>query len=142
MPTRAMWKGVIRFGEVRVPVKLYAAVADHSVHFRLLHAKDQAPVKQALVNPLSDTVVTHQEARRAFVAPDGDLVVLRDEELAAIEPAPSRNIEVIAFLPPEVVDHRWYLRPYYLGPDEGGTEAYFGLTAALRHSGREGLAAG
>jgi|GEM_PF-661551 DNA end-binding protein Ku len=36
---------MIRFGEIRGPVKLYSAVPDRSVHFCLLHDKDRAPVK-------------------------------------------------------------------------------------------------
>jgi DNA end-binding protein Ku len=140
MPARAMWKGVIRFADVRVPVKLYAAVEDTNVHFRLLHATDHAPVKQALVNPATEEVVPYQETRRAFVTDDKDLVMLRDDELAALEPEPSRDIEILQFLPEQVIDHRWYLRPYYLGPDEGGRDDYFALAEALERTGREGLA--
>jgi DNA end-binding protein Ku len=140
MPARAMWKGVIRFADVSVAVKLYAAVEDTHVHFRLLHATDHAPVKQALVNPDSDEVVPFQETRRAFVTDDKDLVVLRDEELATLEPEPSRDIEILQFLPEEAIDHRWYLRPYYLGPDDGAKDDYFALIEALGRTGREGLA--
>lgn len=140
MAARAMWKGVVRFGDVRVPVKLYAAVEDTSIHFRLLHAADHAPVKQVLVNPQTDAVVPFQETRRAFVTDDRDLVVLHEDELAALEPEPSRDIEILQFLPPQAIDHRWYLRPYYLGPDEGGNRAYFALVDALERTGREGLA--
>jgi DNA end-binding protein Ku len=139
MAARAMWKGVIRFEGVRVPVKLYAAVEDTSVHFRLLHATDHAPVKQVLVNPKTDEVVPYQETRRAFVTDDRDLVVLKEDELAALEPEPARDIEILQFLPQQAIDHRWYLRPYYLGPDEGGKEAYFALVEALDRTGREGL---
>ncbi len=140
MAARAMWKGVIRFGEIRVPVKLYAAVQDRSVHFRLLHAKDQAPVKQVLMNPQSGDRVEYRDARRAFVTPEGTLVMLTEDELNATQPQPSRTIDILAFYPPAEIDHRLYLRPYYLGPDEGGADAYFALLRALQQGGREGLA--
>ena len=39
MPTRAMWKADLVLDELRVPVKLYAAVRDARVHFRLLHVE-------------------------------------------------------------------------------------------------------
>jgi non-homologous end joining protein Ku len=42
---RAMWKGSIAFGLVNIPIELYSAVRDHRPRFRLLHAKDEAPVK-------------------------------------------------------------------------------------------------
>jgi DNA end-binding protein Ku len=140
MAARALWKAVLHVGKLRVPVKLYAAVEDRSVHFRLLHRKDQAPVKQGLVNPETQEVVEYQAARRAFMTPDGGLVMLKAEELAAVEPPASQDIRVVAFLPPQAIDHRWYLRPYYLGPDEGGTAQYLALADALARSGREGLA--
>ena len=140
MAARAMWKGVVRFGKARVPVKLYAAIEDRSVHFRLLHAKDNVPVKQVLVNPETDAVVSYQDARRAFVTDDEQLVMLNDDELEALSPAPSRDIEILAFLPHQAIDHRWYRRAYYLGPGDGGTEAYSALTGALAGRRCEGLA--
>jgi DNA end-binding protein Ku len=140
MTARAIWKAVLTFGQVRVPVKLYPAVTDRTVHFRLLHRADQAPVKQALVNPQTDEVVPYGDVHRAFLSEDGDLVMLQDEELASLDPEASREIRILQFLPPRLIDHRWYLRPYYLGPDEGGADAYFALIAALAGSGCEGVA--
>lgn len=139
MAARAMWKAVIRFGGVQVPVKLYSALEDRTVHFRLLHETDKVPVKQEMVNPETDEPVPYAEARRGFVTDEGDLVLLEPDELDSIEPESSREIEIVSFLPPEEIDHRWYLRPYYLGPD-GPTGPYFSLIAALERSGREGLA--
>ena len=140
MAARAMWKGVVRFGEVRVPVKLYAAVQERSVHFRLLHAADRAPVRQTLVNPESGRTVAYQDALRAFATGQGDLVILRKTELAALDPKPSRDIRVLHFLPPALIDHRWYRRPYYLGPDGGGLEMWSALIGALADARAEGLA--
>lgn len=137
---RAMWKGVLRIGDERVPVKLYAAVEDQSIHFRLLHRKDQMPVTQAMVNPHTDEVVDYAETRHAFVTDQGDMVMLSDEDLTEVEPPPSRDIEITRFLPQRAIDHRWYQRPYFLGPDDGAESLYWALASALERSGREGLA--
>lgn len=138
MAARAMWKGVIRFGEAQVPVKLYSAVQDRSVHFRLLHEKDRAPVKQAMVNPETDAIVPYAETRRAYRTDEGSLVMFDKEELEELEPDSGRDIEVIRFMPSHVIDHRWYDRPYYLGPD-GSESTYSALAEALGQSGKEGL---
>ena len=138
MAARAMWKGIIRFTEERVPVKLYAAVEDRSVHFRLLHADDHAPLRQILVNPHTDEVVAYQQTYRGYQAEEGHWVMLHPEELSALQPEPSRDINVLHFLPLKAIDHRWYARPYYLGPD-GGEESYFALAAALEAEGKEAL---
>lgn len=138
MAARAIWKGIIRFGGVEVPVKLYSAVQDRSVHFRLLDAKRQEPVKQQMVDPETGDVVEHAEVRRAFETGEGELVVLDDEELAALEPEPTRDIDVSRFVPAGEITHAWYDRPYFLGPD-GDDDAYFALAAALEKEGREGV---
>lgn len=139
MAARAMWKAVVTIGNTKVPIKLYSAVQDRDVHFRMLHAKDHAPVKQAMVNPETDEVVPREAVRRGYFTPEGDLVMLEDEELNALEPEPSREINLRYFLPPEVIDHRYYRRPYYLGPD-GSNDKYAALIGALAKSGREGFA--
>jgi DNA end-binding protein Ku len=139
MAARAMWKGVIGIGEEHVPVKLYSAAQDRTVHFRLLHDEDLVPVRQRLVEPETDAVYEYAAAQRAYVTPERDLVMLTREELEALEPKPSRDIELLRFVPVGAIDHRWYDRPYFLGPD-GRVEEYLALVEALRESSREGVA--
>jgi DNA end-binding protein Ku len=139
MGARAIWKAGIRFGAVDVPVKLYSAVQDRTVHFRLLDAKRHEPVKQHMVDPDTGKVVDSAGIRRAFQTDEGDLVILDEEELAKAIPPESREIEVRRFVPHGKITHQWYDRPYYLGPD-GEDERYFALAAALRKREVEGVA--
>lgn len=139
MSARAIWKGVIEFGDVSVPVKLYSAVEDKSVSFRLLHREDGAPVKQALVNPKTKKVVEYADSQRGYVTDEGELVTFDAEELEDLEPEASRTIEVSRFVPSSSIEGRWYLRPYFLGPD-GDEDAYFTLTAALGRGDLQGVA--
>lgn len=144
MGARAIWKGVIRFDDVEVPVKLCSAVEDRNVRFRLLDAETLAPVRQRMVDPRSGDEVPFEETRKGYEVERGTFVVLEDEELEELRPEPSRDIEVTRFVPPEEIDHRWYQRPYYLGPDstsdKGAERAYFALAEALAKKGREGVA--
>lgn len=41
---RPIWKGALTFGLVNIPVGLYSATTRSDLSFRLLHAKDQAPI--------------------------------------------------------------------------------------------------
>lgn len=137
---RAMWKGVVTFGDVTLPVKLYAAVeSGRGVHFRLLHAADGVPVRQEMIDPDTGEPVESEEVHKAAPTDDGRLVMLSDQELSAIEPERSRDIEILRFVDPDLIDHRWYERPYYLGPD-GDDGTYAALAAALEERGREGVA--
>src|SRR6185436_1735007 len=139
MAARAMWKGVIRAGGVELPVKLYSAVTERTVHFRLLHKSDKQPVKQQLVSSKSGEPVDYSEIKKAYPLARGRMVVLEEEELEKLEPKDSRDIEITRFVDPADVDPRYYDRAYYLGPD-GNTKAYFALAAALAKKGKEGIA--
>lgn len=138
MAARAMWKGTIALPSVRVPVKIYAALQDRTVRFRLLDAADQQPVTQKMVEPTSNTVVPYADVHRGFETEDGSFVILRSPELEELEPEPSRDIEVLRFVPRGTLDLPWYDRPYYLGPD-GHEEDYAALVRALEETEQEGV---
>lgn len=139
MGARAIWKAHVVFGGVDVPVKMYSAVQDRTVHFRMLDAKRREPVKQHMIDPGTGKVVESEKIRRAFEGDEGQLVILDEAELEKVLPKPSREIEITHFLPPEAIAHPWYDRPYYLGPDEDDA-SYFALAQALGKRKVEGLA--
>lgn len=140
MAARAIWKGKISFAGVEVPVKLYSAIQDRAVHFRLLHERELVPVKQKLVNPRTGEEVPRDRMQKGAPADKGRFVVLREDELASLEPPRSRTISIGRFVEPRLLDHAWYDRPYWLGPDAGGESTYRALAQALARSGREGIA--
>jgi DNA end-binding protein Ku len=139
MAGRAIWKGELKIGSAKTPVKLYAAVADRTVRFHLLDDKHLMRVKQHMVDPDSSEEVTNEEARKGYEIEPGKFVILTDEDLQSLEPKPSRDIDVSEFVPPDSINQQWYERPYYLGPD-GDVEAYFALAQALENREREGIA--
>jgi len=139
MAARAIWKGVVKIGTAKVPVKLYSAVTDRTVHFRLLHKTDKQPVKQKLVSAESEDIVDYGEVRKAYPLTRGRMVVFEDEELEKLKPKDSRDIEITRFVSPDDVDPRFYDRAYYLGPD-GDTKAYFAAAEALAKKKKEGIA--
>lgn len=136
---RAIWKGVLQLGAVEVPVKLYSAVEDRGVHFRLLNARKLEPVKQRMVSPDTGKPVVADEVRKGYEVEPGTFVLLEEDELAALAPEPSRDIEVAHFVPRAAVPHAWFDRPYYLGPD-GADGDYFALARALQAEDHIGIA--
>lgn len=139
MAGRAIWKGELKIGATKIPVKLYSAVTDRTVRFHLLDDKHLLRVKQHMVDPDSGEEVTNQELKKGYEIEPGKFVILTDEDLESLEPKPSREIEVAEFVPPESINQQWYERPYYLGPD-GDVEAYFAFAEALENREREGIA--
>ena len=139
MAARAIWKGELQVGGRCLPVKFYSAVEARGVHFRLLHAKDQEPVAQQMVDAETGKAVPREEVRKGLEMEDGVFVVLNPADLAQAEPPASRTVALSSFLPASVVPPAWFGRPYYLGPD-GDEPAYFALAQALQDSGRVGIA--
>lgn len=140
MAARAVWKGQLLLGDQRIPLKLYSAVEDKQVRFRLLHEKDRVPVKQVMLNPVSGLRVEYSDALRGYETGDGHMIVLDDEDLESLEPEASREIEVLRFVEPHELPNAWYDRPYYLGPDgDHALRSWSALGAALKETGREGV---
>lgn len=140
MPARAMWKGTLRVPGAPIPVKLYSAIESReSLQFRLLHEKDLTPVEGRMVHPETGDPVPIADTKRGYVTESGELVLLDRAELEKLAPEPSRDVEILRFVPAAAIDHRWYDRPYYLGPD-GAKGAYAALAAALEEHEVVGVA--
>jgi DNA end-binding protein Ku len=138
MATRAMWKGVLTFGVVSIPVKLYSAIKEQRVQFNLLHSKDLARVKQQMVCSVDNQPVDIEHQVRGFEIAPEQYVLVKPEELEALEPEASRLIEIVSFIKPAEIDPRLYDRYYYLGPD-GAEDKYATLEKALTDSGTVGI---
>jgi DNA end-binding protein Ku len=139
MAARAIWKGSLKIGKTRIPVKLFSAVTDRTVRFHLLDDRAQMRVKQHMVNPDSGEEVANEEIQKGYEIEPGTFVILTEEELAGLDPEPSRDIEITEFVPPAAVSQQWYERPYYLAPD-GDVQDYFAFAEALQKREVEGIA--
>src|SRR5438876_6415102 len=139
MSARAIWTGELKLGSTSIPVKLYSAVQDQSVHFHILDAKTKSRVKQHMVNPDTGEEVASEDIRKGYEIEPGTFVLLDDDELSGLEPKATRDIEITRFVPVGHISHLWYDRPYYLGPN-GDTGEYFAFAEALQNEEREGVA--
>lgn len=134
-----MWKGQLQVGTTKIAVKLYSAVQDQTVRFHILDEKSKARVKQHMVNPDSGEEVPGEEIQKGYEVEPGKFVILTDEDLEKLAPPPSRDIEIVEFVPQDKISQQWYDRPYYLGPD-GDDKEYFALAEALSNKESEGVA--
>jgi DNA end-binding protein Ku len=137
--SRAMWKGTIELGAHSIPVKLYSAVEDQTVHFHMLHRKDDAPIEQHIVRKDTGEDVPKEDMRKAYSIDKHTAVMLQPEDLEQLVPADSRQINLTRFVASSVLGDQWYERPYYLGPDED-TDSYFALVSALERRELLGIA--
>ena len=81
MAARAMWKGELKLGTTKVPVKLYSAVEDQTVRFHVLDDTAKKRVKQHMVDPDSGEEVPTEEIQKGYEIEPGRYVILTEEDL-------------------------------------------------------------
>jgi DNA end-binding protein Ku len=139
MAARAMWKGQLKIGTTKVPVKLYSAIQDRTVRFNILDDRHKMRVKQHMIDPDSGDEVPTEEIQKGYEIEPGRFVILTASDLEALQPPPSRDIEIEEFVDQDKISQQWFDRPYYLGPDDGDKD-YFALAEALNKQEKEGIA--
>ena len=137
---RSMWKGSIAFGLVNIPVELYSAVRDHRPKFRLLHAKDEAPVKYERVCQTEGKPVAWEDLVKGYEYAKGQFVVLTKDDFKTAAVEKTKTIDILDFVDPKEVDERYFETPYYLQAGKGADRAYALLREAIRDSGKIGVA--
>ena len=137
---RAIWSGAISFGLVNVPVQMYSAIAEHRLHFRLVHEPDESPIGYQKVCKLEDKPVPDDAVVKAFEFEPGEYVFMEDEDFEAARVEGYKTIEITDFVPHEQIDPIYFARTYYLGPGDGGEKVYSLLLRAMEHSGLAGVA--
>lgn len=137
---RSMWKGAISFGLVMIPVKLYAATEQRDVAFRQVHRADGGRIKFRRVCSVCGEEVPFADVAKGYELPDGEMVVLTDEDLAELPLPTTHSIEVVNFTPSDQLDPILCGRSYYIEPEPAGLRAYALLRDALDRSGRVAIA--
>jgi DNA end-binding protein Ku len=138
MAGRTIWKGAINFSNVNVPVKLHSAVRERRIAFNLLHAHDQARLRQQMICSHENVPVPREHQIKGYAVAPGQYVIVPDAEMAQVEPQGGRTIEVLEFVRREELDPRYYQRLYYLEP-ENSPRAFNTLSAALAETGLIGI---
>jgi DNA end-binding protein Ku len=137
---RSIWKGAIAFGLVNIPIELYSAVRDHRPRFRLLHAKDEAPVKYERVCQTEGKPVAWEDLVKGYEYAKGQFVVLTKDDFKTAALEKTKTIDILDFVDPEEIDERYFETPYYLQAGKGSERAYAVLREGIRESGKIGIA--
>ncbi|OMQ14395.1 Ku protein [Modestobacter sp. VKM Ac-2676] len=138
---RAIWTGSLAFGLVNVPVGLYSATEDRTIHFNQFERGTSSRIRYRRVNEDTGEEVPYSDIVKGEEVGDGQYVVLTPEELAEIAPGRSRTIDIADFVDLAEIDPIYYQKTYYLAPqDEGAQRPYALLLQALERSQRVGIA--
>jgi DNA end-binding protein Ku len=135
-----MWKGAISFGLVTIPVRLYTATEQRDIAFRQVHVTDGGRIRFRRICEADGQEVPFADVAKGYELPDGEMVVLTDEDLAKLPLPTTRSIEVLNFTPADQLDPILLSRSYYIEPEKAGTRAYVLLRDALEQSGNVAVA--
>jgi DNA end-binding protein Ku len=136
---RALWSGSITFGLVTVPVELYTASRGRGFSLRMLGPGGQ-PLAREYVCPTEERRLESDEIERGYEVEDGEWVLVTDEELEALAPRRSRDIELTRFVERDSIDPAWFVRPYFLVPGADQSKAYRLLADTMERTGRAAIA--
>jgi DNA end-binding protein Ku len=136
---RSMWKGSLAFGLVNIPIELYSATRDHRPKFRLLHAKDEAPIRYERVCQTEGKPVGWEDLVKGYEYEKGHFVVLTKDDFKTAAVEKTKTIDIIDFVDPKQIDERYFETPYYLQPAKGSERSYALLREAIRASGKLGV---
>jgi DNA end-binding protein Ku len=136
---RAIWTGSISFGLVSIPVGLYSATEDHTIHFHQYERGTSDRIRYQRVNERTGREVDYSDIVNGREV-DGDLVVVEPDELDDIAPGRSRTIEIVTFVDLADIDPIFFQKTYWLAPAGDNDRPYALLREAMTRSNRAGIA--
>ena len=80
---KAVWTGSLSFGLVNVPVGLYSATEDRSIHFNQFRAGASERIRNKRVGEQTGEEVAYSDIVKGYDLGGGEYVILTPEELVA-----------------------------------------------------------
>ena len=136
---RPFWSGIIAFGLVSLPVSLFPAHRGKPVSLKMVDV-DGSPLKRQFFCEKESKALTSDDIARGYEIEKDRFVVVEDEELEALAPEKSREIDLKRFVPVTDLDPIYFERAYFLVPDGDTTKAYRLLAKTMEGAERAGIA--
>jgi DNA end-binding protein Ku len=137
---KAFWKGIISFGMVVIPVKMYVATEAKTLSFHLLHKKCLTRPKQVLHCEKDDEYFSIKDTVRGYEYAKDQFVVMDDGDFQNVPLRTAHAIDIQGFVPAGAIDPIYFQSSHYVEPEELGRKPFALLNRVLQESGRAGLA--
>jgi DNA end-binding protein Ku len=137
---RPIWGGSLSFGLVNVPVRLFSATEQRDVSFNQLERDTGRRVRMMRVAEGTKEEIPYDRVVKGYELGDGRFVMISPDELDALAPEKSKNIEIEDFVALEDIDPVYFEKSYYLAPGPGAEKPYALLLRAMADAGRVGIA--
>ena len=138
---RSMWKGVITFGMVSIPVRLYVATDSQGISFRQLCAEHLSPIKYKRWCAEGDHEVAYDDIVKGYEVSSDNYVVIEDKDLDNLPLPTAHAIEITEFVERNEINGGLYFKSaYYMEPEEVGKKPYALLKQALEETKKVAVA--
>jgi DNA end-binding protein Ku len=137
---KAFWKGVISFGMVVIPVKMYVATEAKTLSFHLLHKKCLTRPRQVYRCDQDKEYITIKDTVRGYEYTKGQYIVLDDADFEKVPVKTQHAIDIQQFVGAGEIDPVFYRSSHYLEPEELGVKPFMLLKEVLLKSKQVGIA--
>ena len=136
----SVWKGMISFGLVSIPIRLHAAARAKRTYLHQIHKDCNSRLKQPLFCPSCNRMVDRSEVIKGYEYETGQYVLIEGDEIKKITPASGKLMEIIAFLDEDSVDPIYFDSSFLALPEENAEKPYRLLLKALEDTRKMGVA--
>jgi len=137
---RPVWSGTLSFGLLNIPVSLMSGERRTDISFRMLDARNNAPIKYERVNAETGEEVPWKEIVKAFEYEKGSYVVLEPEDIKSAASEGREAVEVEAFVDVDSIGPEYFEKPYVLVPGKKAEKGYVLFRETLKRTGKIGIA--
>jgi|AGTN01.3.fsa_nt_gi Ku protein, prokaryotic len=124
MAARSIWKGIITFGMVSIPIKVYSGTESKDISFRQLHNECKGRIKQQTFCPACDRNVEYAELTKGYEYGKDQYVVVDKDDFEKL-PLPNKNsIDVTNFVTSDAIDSPHYDQTYYVEPEDAAKKPF------------------
>lgn len=131
---RSLYKGIIGFGLVSIPIQLYKAMDEERVEVHWVHKACGNRIRYQKFCPVCESVVEASDLARGAPLADGRHVILPEEKAPLGEP--DHSIRILSFHELGEIDPVFYQQAYWLKAGTGGQKAYALLAEVMEETGR------
>lgn len=135
-----VWKGIISFGLVSIPIRLFAAARAKRTYLHQIHKECNTRLKQPLYCPHCDRMVDRSEVIKGYEYETGQYVLIDGDEIKKITPESGKTMEIVAFLDREAVDPIYFDSSFLALPEAHSEKPYSLLLKALGDTKKMGVA--
>lgn len=136
---RGFWSGSLAFGLVSIPVNLITAERTSRVALRML-GPDGTPLKRRFFCSKHNAALESSDIVRGYEVEKDRFVVVTDDELKALAPKLSQEIDLTRFVPLDDIDPMHFEHGYFLVPNKKSGKAYRLLARIMEDRRRAGIA--